>query len=823
MHNLIQPNKITLFHASLCILSITVSLITTSVQAQSGRSDYDLDNDGLIEINSLEDLFEIENNLEGKSLYGNSMGCPETGCIGFELTRHLDFDTNSDGFVTAEDDYWNHGSGTRPIGDGSNSFSAVFEGNGYEIRNLNGGGLFMYARDAMILNLGIAGSQVHIYGGSQLGGIVGVGRNITISNCYVLGNIIGTDRFVGGLAGYLDDSKIIKSYFQGTVEAEKIAGGLAGRLQSGLVLNCYAKGDVTVQYYRAGGLLGVDTETQIKYSLYSGTVKTLTKKSGEGTIGGLVGGRPDSVVNSYWRVSETNQYLDKRNPGYTDIEMQCPQRPNDPACSKTLYEGWDATVWDFGRASNFPALVINGTSHRDDDGDGILNHFDRFPDDYDNDGILVPKDKFPRDFDNDGTDDNEDQFPTDPKEYRDWDNDGIGDSADKDDDNDNVPDKKDAFPLDPSGQVKADAVDKDGDGLIEIYTLEDLDAIRKELDAVRTNFNILRLPKKTAGCPRPGCTGFELAADLDFDTNGDGAINEQDAFWNEGKGWEPIGRYDNEFQAIFEGNGFSIKNLYINRSTKQDIGLFGAIKDAKVSNIRLVGKLLKVHGYSNVGSLVGYAKNSTIHNASVTGIVVSEDSEAGVLAGLVVESKVSNCSASGAAKGEASCIGGLIGSLSEFSQLVQSHANSSAEGTSYNSRGVGGLLGCAYSSEVMQTFSEGTAKSKGKKTGGLIGYVQDSRIIESYTRSHVVCDEVTGGLIGYQSRFQESTAESSFWDINVTGKTKSSLGKGVFSNQLQCPISVNDQTCKDNPFTNWNDNIWDFGTQKDYPVFVTDD
>ena len=82
-------------------------LIMPSAFAESGRADYDLDDDGLIEINSLADLDEIRNNLDGTGLYGDSTGCPVDGCIGFELTTTLDFDTNADGVMDTNDAYWN--------------------------------------------------------------------------------------------------------------------------------------------------------------------------------------------------------------------------------------------------------------------------------------------------------------------------------------------------------------------------------------------------------------------------------------------------------------------------------------------------------------------------------------------------------------------------------------------------------------------------------------------------------------------------------------------------------------------------------------------
>ena len=64
-------------------IALTTSLLLTSIlsHSESDRADYDLDDDGLIEINDLPDLNEIRNNLDGSSLYGSSVGCPVSGCM----------------------------------------------------------------------------------------------------------------------------------------------------------------------------------------------------------------------------------------------------------------------------------------------------------------------------------------------------------------------------------------------------------------------------------------------------------------------------------------------------------------------------------------------------------------------------------------------------------------------------------------------------------------------------------------------------------------------------------------------------------------------
>ena len=99
--------------------------------------------------------------------------------------------------------------------------------------------------------------------------------------------------------------------------------------------------------------------------------------------------------------------------------------------------------------------------------------------------------------------------------------------------------------------------DTDDDGLIEIDSLAQLDAIRYDLNgdgtpdtvsgdtgateawAMRYNDAFPEPVDTKMGCPSAGCKGYELTADLDFDWSGDGMIGEGDAYWRGGQGWEP--------------------------------------------------------------------------------------------------------------------------------------------------------------------------------------------------------------------------------------------------------------------------------------------
>ena len=106
------------------------------------------------------------------------------------------------------------------------------------------------------------------------------------------------------------------------------------------------------------------------------------------------------------------------------------------------------------------------------------------------------------------------------------------------------------------------------------------------------------------GCAASGCTGYELATDLDFDTNGSGVADAGDAWWNGGSGWAPIGSREQPFGATFEGNGHTVGGLFISRD-EQYVGLFGGTSASSV--IRHVGvRGVDVSGESRVGGLVGF-------------------------------------------------------------------------------------------------------------------------------------------------------------------------------------------------------------------------
>ena len=182
--------------------------------------------------------------------------------------------------------------------------------------------------------------------------------------------------------------------------------------------------------------------------------------------------------------------------------------------------------------------------------------------------------------------------------------------------------------------------DADNDGLIEVRTLAQLDAVRYDLDGDGLVDGATWMPYYAAfamgalgmGCP-DGCTGYELEADLDFDTDGDGTVDSDDDYWNDGDGWEPIGGEEAPYAATFNGNGRTVANLLINRPTEDEIGLFGEADRILIEDIGVVGA--DVTGQDGAGALLGRGIYVAVINSHATGEVTGRN-EVGGLVGAIV-------------------------------------------------------------------------------------------------------------------------------------------------------------------------------------------
>jgi len=139
---------------------------------------------------------------------------------------------------------------------------------------------------------------------------------------------------------------------------------------------------------------------------------------------------------------------------------------------------------------------------------------------------------------------------------------------------------------------------------------------------------------------------FRQIAEIDlFDITREGAI-----FWNEGKGWKPIGEkkekvslseIHDQFMGTYDGGVYSISGMFINRPEEEALGLFGFIVDASIKNVGL--KDVSIIGQRYVGGIAGLSHNSKISSSYVTGNVTGKSRGVGGLVGQSSTTTIENC------------------------------------------------------------------------------------------------------------------------------------------------------------------------------------
>ena len=186
--------------------------------------------------------------------------------------------------------------------------------------------------------------------------------------------------------------------------------------------------------------------------------------------------------------------------------------------------------------------------------------------------------------------------------------------------------------------------DSNDDRLIEISNLAQLNAVRWDLNgdgAVDANTNntayTAAFPTAAAsmGCPDGSdadtnpdpCLGYELKADLSFDTNNDGSVTAADSgglYWNGGAGWTPMGdarRYT--YTGQFQGRGKTISHLFINNSAALYVGLFGAVgRGGSVAGLGMEQVSIASSRPAVVGGIVG-SNSGSVTTSYATGAKLS--------------------------------------------------------------------------------------------------------------------------------------------------------------------------------------------------------
>jgi hypothetical protein len=316
---------------------------------------------------------------------------------------------------------------------------------------------------------------------------------------------------------------------------------------------------------------------------------------------------------------------------------------------------------------------------------------------------------------------------------------------------------------------------------------------------------------------------------------------------DEAMGFSPIGEWCYSptwgiaFSGSYNGNGYKIDSLYINRPATSIIGLFGYVEgygddgdSSKFENLSVVnanytgtGSIGVIIGYNTsrsvvsncrcsgeikggnmMGGLVGYNSQSIIENSysEVTvngngykigglvgsnyngsviknsyslGSVTGAGEKVGGLAGECISSTITDCYSAADVNGASEKAGGLVG----YCDKALINTSYSTGNVQSNGGQAGGLIGRIDNwTYVKNCYSRGNVSST-DHAGGLIGYLYESRILNCYSTGSVNANSDVGGLLGYNGG--SGYAENNFWDTQASGQSSSAMATGKTSAEMK--------------------------------------
>ena len=796
----------------------------------------DTDHDGLVEISDVEDLAMInDNTLAGVIGYRtesggtlNTSGCPNNTCRGYELTRSLDLlDPDSyrnpaarDPFddPTADDNFHDP---IRLIGD--------FDGNGHTVSNVifndlfegyGAVGFFRTATDSHINGLGILGLNIDYVNGNNTytGGMFAQCIRCRLSNSYVVGSIRSRDSETSlgtpsGLVGFVQgDAIITNSYFLGTIDATNHVGGLVGgRFGSAVQIeNSRVIGRIITQPRQ------VNLSTRLNQPgmfVYEGTAQMqLTNSLASVLMTNDDQPRGDIVLPTNAATIQ-GSYFD-RDIALVDEPALYARSTADlqgPTSAMGIYQGWDSDDWDFGGNKQYPAIKYNAESCQDDlpqrnelcgkllpyQG-GLMKNFKPL-----NGGLNRPFDSAIFDYEIqvdirqqslrfaaeafnsdaaivvyiDGSEVTRVMADaTTPPITLDTAGKTLVDVIVEERDRSSYRYRFDVSRFDTITNL--DAIDHDDDGLIDVATREQLNAMRYSPDGSSY--------RESAGGTRfycrVGCRGYELTADIDM----------AGIFWDEIE----------NFNTHFKGNGYKIANL-----VNEFFRVLGV--NAKIENIHLIDPT-GVRSPIAVRNL-GIIFNSWVENADIN-LGSSGGAFVGQNRGIIINSGV---------------IGGNVAIQSDRSVRELSgfaHINTDPGNSPVTTRIQGSF----------STISISTRSEEPISVAGLVAIVDPKTFVSgSYTRNAVLGMERFGGL-SYRNNAVISnsytisgpiattrtevdgnpgTVQNSYWNSETAMPgVASEGGTAVTTAGLQMPTSAS------GIYRNWNPRHWHFGTAEQYPV-----
>ncbi len=251
---------------------------------------------------------------------------------------------------------------------------------------------------------------------------------------------------------------------------------------------------------------------------------------------------------------------------------------------------------------------------------------------------------------------------------------------------------------------------------------------------------------------------------------------------NSGAGWLPIGNTTTDFTGNFEGQGFTISNIYINRPSVGFQGLFGVINSTlSINNIGVLSA--NITGQNNIGILCGYQLSGNFQNCRTSGQISGVTNVGGVF-GQLNAGTTERCFSTANVTGSGNQIGGFSGALA-FVTIRNCYAQ--------------GSVTCSGSGNVI--------------TAGFAGYLFGTTILNCYSTGAVTA---SGNYIGGFSAYGTGPTNC-FWDTQTSGQATSTSGAGKTTAEMKTLSTFTGASWSIANKSSWVNEAWFIDATVDYP------
>ena len=589
-------------------------------------------------------------------------------------------------------------------------------------------------------------STATVCGESYLGGICGRSRsNSIIENCYNAGNVFGNGKSIGGICG--DNGATLQDCYNvgnvnGKFNVGGIVGGSSGSGNTIWIKDCYNRGNVIGDTKDIGGIGGY-----IGYSLVENCYSQATV-SGNTNVGGICGNSNKvDFQNAYY---DSNLYTGNaigylKDATIKQTEGKPSQAFESGEITYLLQADREEPVWGQTLSGNdvqaYPVLggakVYQVTEYK-----GCIESTGIAGNAYNNANAPVFG---PHVYEN--------GFCTICSAYEPavlttgkYDIDANGEITNSDE----------AYEIGNAGQLYWFA------GLVN-GTLTDGTAQNLGANAVLTK-NIT--------------VNEDLLASIK--TDDDGNVTNGSSF----KAWRPMGMADENgeftghYKGIFDGNGYSISGLYVNRDEatadvnsrfKSSIGLFG-YHDGVTKNLGILDSYMR--GNYCIGGICGYNDGGTIQNCYSAATVCGDSYIGGICGRSRSNSIIENCYNAGYIYGATRSIGGICGD--NYSTIESCYNIGIIEGNFMVGGIVGVSSGLGNTIWIKDCYNRVNVIGDTKDIGGIGGYIGSSLVENCYSQATVSGNTNVGGICGNSNKvdFQNAYYDSNLYTGDAIGCLK---------------------------------------------------